>query len=86
MMSNSIPSINIVIPAYNASQYISESIESILNQTFYDFELIIIDDDPVPVHGRQSRNRCLRWLDGNVRKKVYIQRAPVNHEEIAESL
>jgi glycosyltransferase involved in cell wall biosynthesis len=32
------------MPAYNASQYISESIESILNQTFYDFELIIIDD------------------------------------------
>ncbi len=32
------------MPAYNAEQYISEAIESILNQTFQDFEFIIIDD------------------------------------------
>jgi glycosyltransferase involved in cell wall biosynthesis len=32
------------MPAYNAGDYISESIESILSQTFDNFELIIIDD------------------------------------------
>lgn len=32
------------MPAYNAESYISESIESIVNQSFTDFELIIIDD------------------------------------------
>ncbi len=32
------------MPAYNAEKYIGEAIESILNQTFKDFELIIIDD------------------------------------------
>lgn len=32
------------MPAYNAEKYIGEAIESILNQTFQDFELIIIDD------------------------------------------
>lgn len=32
------------MPVYNAEKYIGEAIESILNQTFTDFELIIIDD------------------------------------------
>lgn len=37
--------ISVVMPAYNAEQYISEAIESILNQTFTQFELIIADDN-----------------------------------------
>lgn len=32
------------MPAYNAEKYIGEAIESVLNQTFKDFEFIIIDD------------------------------------------
>ena len=32
------------MPAYNASRFLDESIQSILNQTFKDFEFIIIDD------------------------------------------
>ncbi|BAZ32363.1 putative glycosyl transferase [Cylindrospermum sp. NIES-4074] len=36
--------ISIVMAAYNASEYIALAIESILNQTFSEFELIVIDD------------------------------------------
>jgi len=32
------------MPSYNHERYISEAIESVLNQTFADFELIIVDD------------------------------------------
>ena len=32
------------MPSYNHEKYISESIESVLNQSFKDFELIILDD------------------------------------------
>lgn len=39
-----VPSISIVISAYNAEKYIADCIESILEQTFSDFELIIVDD------------------------------------------
>ena len=38
------PKISVLLPAYNAQAYLRESIESILAQTFSDFELIIIND------------------------------------------
>lgn len=38
------PEISVIIPVYNAASFLYESIESILNQTFSDFELIILND------------------------------------------
>jgi glycosyltransferase involved in cell wall biosynthesis len=38
------PAISIVLPTFNGSKYIAASIESCLNQTFRDFELIIVND------------------------------------------
>ena len=39
-----IPRVSVVMPVYNAERYLREAVESILNQTFTDFEFIIIDD------------------------------------------
>ena len=36
--------ISVVMPAYNTGKYIGEALDSILNQTFQDFEVIVIDD------------------------------------------
>lgn len=38
------PLISIIMPVYNEEKHVSEAINSILNQTFKKFELIIIDD------------------------------------------
>ena len=38
------PKISVIMSAYNSAQYIGESISSVLNQTFRDFELIIVND------------------------------------------
>jgi glycosyltransferase involved in cell wall biosynthesis len=41
---NTHPEVSVIIPAYNSSQTIKHSIESVLGQTYTDYELIIIDD------------------------------------------
>lgn len=38
------PVVSIIMPAYNASGYINASIDSVLAQSFTDFELLVIDD------------------------------------------
>jgi len=38
------PKISVIIPSYNHEKYINESVQSVLNQTYQDFELIITDD------------------------------------------
>lgn len=36
--------VTVLMPAYNAERFIAEAIESVLSQTYEDFELIVIDD------------------------------------------
>ncbi len=38
------PRVTVLMPVYNTAAYLPEAIESILNQTFTDFEFLIIDD------------------------------------------
>ncbi|MDY6045843.1 MAG: glycosyltransferase family 2 protein, partial [Anaerobutyricum sp.] len=36
--------ISMIVPVYQVEKYIAQCIESVINQTFHDFELILIDD------------------------------------------
>ncbi len=38
------PKVSVIVPVYNAERYLRRCIDSILSQTFTDFELILIDD------------------------------------------
>ena len=38
------PRVSVVIATYNRSQLLVEAIDSVLNQTFHDFEIIVVDD------------------------------------------
>ena len=52
------PSISVIIPAYNAQDSIVETIESVLNQTFSDLEVLVIDDG-----SQDSTGDLVRSLD-----------------------
>lgn len=38
------PKVSVIVPVYNVEKYLNRCIGSILNQTFHDFELILVDD------------------------------------------
>jgi glycosyltransferase involved in cell wall biosynthesis len=44
MNNATLPEISVVMPVYNAEKYLNESIDSVLNQTYSNFELIILND------------------------------------------
>jgi glycosyltransferase involved in cell wall biosynthesis len=53
------PFVSVVIPAYNAAMHIAQTIASVQNQSFDDFEIIVVDDcstdDTVSIVKRESK-------------------------------
>ena len=43
-MNEKIPAISVIIPMFNAEKYIEQCLDSIADQTFEDYEVIVVDD------------------------------------------
>lgn len=67
------PLISVLITTYNREQFVSEAIESVLQSTFQDFELIVVDDASVDKTVSVIRN----YTDKDSRIKLYINEVNV---------
>lgn len=57
------PKISVVMPTFNSEKHLKEAIDSILKQTFGDFELIIVDD----LSSDNTKNIVLSYQDSRIR-------------------
>lgn len=63
------PIISVIVPVYNTEKYLDECIQSILSQTFTDFELLLVDDGSTDGSG----NICDKYAIQDERIKVFHQ-------------
>jgi glycosyltransferase involved in cell wall biosynthesis len=63
------PLISVVLPIYNGEKYLVEAIESVISQTFADFELIMIDDGSTD----GSRKILQEYAAKDLRVKVVLR-------------
>ena len=63
-----VPAVTIIMPNYNKGKYIEYAIESVLMQTFQDFELIIVDDASTD----ESVEIAKRYAEKDVRIRLVI--------------
>lgn len=61
------PKVSVVVTAYNREKYIAHAIESVLAQTFTDFELIVVDDC-----SRDNTAAIARSYESDPRVRVYV--------------
>lgn len=63
------PIISIIIPCYNSENFIDELLASIINQTFEDFEVIVVNDGSTD----GTKKRVENWLRTDNRVKYFEQ-------------
>jgi len=62
--------VSIIMPVYNSEKYIGKAINSIINQTYADWELIVIND--------ASEDKSLKIIEGYLDKRIKIIKNEVN--------
>ena len=64
-MNNTMPKVSIIVPVYNVEKYLNRCIQSLLNQTLKDIEIIMVDDG--------SPDRCPQMCDNYAKKDNRIK-------------
>ena len=61
--------LSVIMPVYNGEQYLNYSIQSVLNQTYKDYELILVDDGSTD----HSLEICEKYQSKDERIRVISQ-------------
>ena len=71
------PLVSVIMPVYNGEKYLAQAIDSILGQTFTDFELLIVDD------GSQDRSAEIMQDYAERDQRIRCLQHPVNRSQSA---
>ena len=68
-MENHLVEVSVIIPNYNYARFLKQRIESVLSQTYTDFEIILLDDastdDSVSILNNYRNNKHVSHLEVN---------------------
>lgn len=64
------PTVSVIMPCFNAAEYIRSAVSSIVNQTYADWELIIVDD--------ASHDRSVEIIESLKDSRIVLIKQPVN--------
>ena len=65
-----IPKVSVIIPVYNVEKYLRECLDSVVNQTLKEIEIILIDDGSTD----NSLKICREYEEKDSRVRVYTQK------------
>ena len=64
--------VSVIIPTYKRAKYIDRAIQSVLNQTYQNFELIVVDDNDEDSEDRKYTSDLMKQYDDN-EKVIYLK-------------
>ena len=64
------PKVSVIIPVYNVEKYIERCLDSVINQTLKDIEIIIVNDGSCD----SSKEKIDKYLKNNENKIKYLEK------------
>lgn len=83
MTVSNVPLVSVLLPVYNGERYLVSAVESVLRQTFGDFELLILDDGSTDGTARICERLAARDARVHVRRRENRGLVPTLNELIA---
>ena len=76
MNSNNNPLLSVLLPVHQGEDFLDETLESVINQTFSDFELIILDnlstdDSPEIIKKFREKDSRIKYILDSKRRNGY---------------
>ena len=76
------PLVSVILPSYNHADYVGRAVQSVLDQTFRDLELIVVDDgstDRTAGVVASIRDPCLTLIRLSENRAVHARNLALNH-------
>ena len=64
------PKVSVIVPIYNVEQYLQRCIESLVNQTLQDIEIILVNDGSTDNSGMLAKEYCKKYKE----KIIYLEK------------